>query len=539
MEISGFKFLSDFDSGNLCKVEEVSVSGKEDHDAEFQIWTKPDCYQTEFQVGRNCSWFHFGIVGGAPGAMIKFNIMNIGRQKSLFSQGMRPVCLVTSESDQWKRITEDPTVTWCEDGCILSFLFKNPDRTDKETFLAFTYPYKYEDLQQTLDGIEESFCKFPLDFNDLKTFDKTEIYVNRETVIQSLEKRNLDLLTITDLNGIEDSIEETLPDLFPKESNKRPHTFANKEIIFISSRVHPGETCASYVMKGFIDFLLSKNNAQAMKLREKYVFKILPMLNPDGVARGHYRMDTRGVNLNRDYENPTKEHSPTIFAAKKLIDYYHSYNIKEFISKSRIFIYIDIHGHATEKGVFVYGNNSDDTNFKVETSLFPKLMAINDPCFSYEKCKTTSLTINDHINGTNLDGCGRAYAHRITGLAQTYTLECSFNGGENKLGDNEDYTPETYTQLGESMAVSILDLTESNPQSKMSETTMKNLAGVKTWVTKRLKAQEMKEASRKSALASLLNNLTTKVGWQTSENNKDTEVDGSGHKRGRRSSGTI
>ena len=103
METSGFKFFSDFDSGNLCKVEEVLVSGKEDHEAEFQIWTKPDCYQTEFQVGSTCSWFHFGIVGGPPGAMIKFNIMNIGRQTSLFSQGMRPVCLVTSESDQWKR----------------------------------------------------------------------------------------------------------------------------------------------------------------------------------------------------------------------------------------------------------------------------------------------------------------------------------------------------------------------------------------------------------------------------------------------------
>lgn len=187
--------------------------------------------------------------------------------------------------------------------------------------MAFTYPYKYEDLQQTLDGIEESFCKFTQDLNELKTFVKTEIYINRETVIKSLENRNLDLLTITDLNGMEDSFEETLPDLFPEEANRRPHTFKNKDIVFVSSRVHPGETFASYVMKGFVDFLFSKNNEMAIKLREKYVFKILPMLNPDGVARGHYRMDTRGVNLNRDYENPSKKQSPTIFAAKKLIDY--------------------------------------------------------------------------------------------------------------------------------------------------------------------------------------------------------------------------
>ena len=103
MEYSGYKFFSDFDSGNLGTVEEVSVDKNEIHESEFQIWTKPDCFQTEFQAGNTCSWFYFGMEGGQPGALIKFNIMNIGIQTSLFSQGMRPVCLVTSESDQWKR----------------------------------------------------------------------------------------------------------------------------------------------------------------------------------------------------------------------------------------------------------------------------------------------------------------------------------------------------------------------------------------------------------------------------------------------------
>ena len=103
MEKSRYRFFSDFDSGNLGEVEEVSVSEDEIHEAEFKIWTKPDCFQTEFQAGNTGTWFYFGMEGGQPGALIKFNIMNIGRQTSLFSQGMRPVCLVTSESEQWKR----------------------------------------------------------------------------------------------------------------------------------------------------------------------------------------------------------------------------------------------------------------------------------------------------------------------------------------------------------------------------------------------------------------------------------------------------
>ena len=124
-------------------------------------------------------------------------------------------------------------------------MFRNPANSDKDTFLAFTYPYTYEELQETLDVMEQTFCKYSINLKDFKFRDKSEIYVNRETVIKSLENRNLDLITITDMNGIQDKHEETLPDLFPDEGDQRSQTFNNKEIIFISSRVHPGETCAS------------------------------------------------------------------------------------------------------------------------------------------------------------------------------------------------------------------------------------------------------------------------------------------------------
>ena len=61
----------------------------------------------------------------------------------------------------------------------------------------------------------------------------------------------------------------------------------NKPYIFLTCRVHPGESNASWIMKGTIEHLLSDSD-DAVALRQVYIFKIIPMLNPDGVINGKY-----------------------------------------------------------------------------------------------------------------------------------------------------------------------------------------------------------------------------------------------------------
>jgi murein tripeptide amidase MpaA len=51
-------------------------------------------------------------------------------------------------------------------------------------------------------------------------------------------------------------------------------------------------------MNGVLDFLVSDED-KAEFLRDNFVFKIIPMLNPDGVIVGNYRCSLYGQDLNR------------------------------------------------------------------------------------------------------------------------------------------------------------------------------------------------------------------------------------------------
>lgn len=106
------------------------------------------------------------------------------------------------------------------------------------------------------------------------------------------------------------------------------------------------------MLNGLLNYLFSDptKDLRVKLLLDNFVFVIIPMINPDGVFRGHYRQDGNGNNLNRMYQEYTREREPTIYAVMKLIK-----NLK--VEQSKLYMYLDFHAHANINNVFMFGNH--------------------------------------------------------------------------------------------------------------------------------------------------------------------------------------
>jgi murein tripeptide amidase MpaA len=90
--------------------------------------------------------------------------------------------------------------------------------------------------------------------------------------------------------------------------------------VWLYARQHPGETMAEWWMEGALEKLLDDADPVSRRLREKATFHIVPNMNPDGSKRGHLRTNAIGVNLNREWHNPSLERSPEVFHVRNEMD---------------------------------------------------------------------------------------------------------------------------------------------------------------------------------------------------------------------------
>ncbi|XP_035108867.3 cytosolic carboxypeptidase 6 isoform X17 [Callithrix jacchus] len=405
-----------FESGNLGRVDHVS-------EFEYDLFIRPDTCNPRFRV-----WFNFTVENVKESQRVIFNIVNFSKTKSLYRDGMAPMVKSTSRP-KWQRLPPKNVYYYrCPDhrkNYVMSFAFCF-DREEDIYQFAYCYPYTYTRFQHYLDSLQK----------------RNMDYFFREQLGQSVQQRQLDLLTITSPDNLREG--------------------AERKVVFITGRVHPGETPSSFVCQGIIDFLVSQHPI-ARVLREYLVFKIAPMLNPDGVYLGNYRCSLMGFDLNRHWLDPSPWAHPTLHGVKQLI--IQMYNDP----KTSLEFYIDIHAHSTMMNGFMYGNIFEDEERFQRQAIFPKLLCQNAEDFSYlhrtpdsvpslvwvMKIESSTSFNRDAVKA----GTGRRFLGGLLDhTSYCYTLEVSFysyivSGTTAAV----PYTEEAYMKLGRNVARTFLD----------------------------------------------------------------------------------
>ena len=89
---------------------------------------------------------------------------------------------------------------------------------------------------------------------------------------------------------------------------------------WLYGRQHPGEPMAEWWMEGALEKLTDDADPVSRSLRRRFTFHIVPNMNPDGTRRGHLRTNAIGVNLNREWHDPTADRSPEVLCVRNLMD---------------------------------------------------------------------------------------------------------------------------------------------------------------------------------------------------------------------------
>nr|XP_045016012.1 cytosolic carboxypeptidase 3 [Jaculus jaculus] len=300
----------------------------------------------------------------------------------------------------------------------LTWTFQFPHNKDT-CYFAHCYPYTYTNLQEYLsavsnDPVRSKFCKI-------------------RVLCHTLARNMVYVLTIT-------------TPLKNTDSRKR-------KAVILTARVHPGETNSSWIMKGFLDYILG-DSSDAQLLRDTFIFKVVPMLNPDGVIVGNYRCSLAGRDLNRNYTSLLKESFPSVWYTRNMIH--------RLMEKREVILYCDLHGHSRKQNIFMYGcdgsNRSKGKGLYLQQRIFPLMLSKNCPNqFSFSGCK---FKVQKSKEGT-----GRVVMWKM-GIRNSFTLEATFCGSTlgNKRGTH--FSTKDLESMGYHFCDSLLDYCDPDRSKK-------------------------------------------------------------------------
>lgn len=426
MAVNHLNFESRFESGNLRRAIQASKT-------EYDLILNADVNSSH-----HYQWFYFEVSNMEANTPYVFNIINNEKPNSEFNFGMKPVMFSVQEAMEgrgmWVRTgydicyhknhfsrvpkTYDPTrskrssANACYYTATFTVVF--PHAYDV-CYIAYHYPYTYTRLKAYLNR---------QDARELSS----HVFYSNQVLCHTLNGNPVPVLTITSKNNIKD-----------------------KEVIFFTGRVHPGESNSSWVMEGVLDQLLRESSI-SNQLLDKFIFKIVPMLNPEGVIHGNHRCGLTDEDLNRRWREPNPTLHPTIYHSKALLEYLLS------AAKMKVRVFCDFHGHSCQKNVFMYGCSRmqswwpsdkelpDDPDYKLLPHLAQKFM------------RTFSLWDCHFLIERAREATARVAVWRQFNIPMSYTIEASTCGCDQGPYKNNHLTTKHLLESGEELCVALTHL---------------------------------------------------------------------------------
>ena len=335
-------------------------------------------------------WFYFRLQG-ATGKACKLNLLNAG--EAAYPDGWDSYQARASyDRETWFQIPTTYT------NGVLSMEF-TPECDS--VYFAYFAPFSYEQHLDLVNAAQQSpICTL-------------------ESIGQTLQGRPIDFLRIGDGDS-------------------------QKKKLWVIARQHPGETMAEWFMLGLISRLLDEEDSVSECLLNKANLYLIPNINIDGGILGNLRVNAKGINLNREWANPSIENSPEV------------YYVKEKMKEVGMDFNLDVHGDEGLPYVFISGIEGipsfDEKLSRLTDSFMDKWKAINPDIqdeFGYPK---------NEPGAANLTICSKNLGEEFHCLSQT--LEMPFKQNNNIPDPIFGWSPERSIKLGESLVNTLFSLVD-------------------------------------------------------------------------------
>ena len=332
-------------------------------------------------------WFHFRVAGVA-GRPVELAIRNCGT--SAYPDGWPGYKARASEDrESWRQVD-----TSYADGTLTISL--TPDAN--AVWLAYFAPYSMER------------------HHDLVAWAASQPGVAHRELGLSLDRQPIDLLTLGE---------------GPKK-------------VWLYARQHPGESMAEWWMEGALERLCDPEDAVARRLRAKATFYILPNMNPDGSRRGHLRTNAMGINLNREWHEPSMERSPEVYLVRAAMD------------ATGVDFAMDVHGDEAIAAVFLAGFEGIPSIRPAQLALFHRYrdtLAARTPDFQMKRGYPVAPD-----GKANLSMSTNQIAERFGAVAMT--LEMPFKDNDDLPDPEHGWSPARSMQLAKDCLAVLAEMIE-------------------------------------------------------------------------------